>query len=114
MRANASLDHVKHLQAKRLHNKQVACSREQRSSDMTTTDMASWWESATTVRYWTEDGGSKKLIKSPSLANDVEIGPNSRPSASQIGSCASDSYHVVHDDDENLNHTPSAHHNQFR
>ena len=38
MRANTSLDHVKHLQAKCLHLKQVACSREQRSSDVATTE----------------------------------------------------------------------------
>jgi hypothetical protein len=36
MRANTSLDHIKHLQAKCLHPKQVVCSREQRSSDVAT------------------------------------------------------------------------------
>jgi hypothetical protein len=92
VRAIASLGRIEHLQARCLHTKQVACSRKQRSSDVATTEYGALVGSATTIRYWTEAGDSKKLIKSPSLANDVGFGPNSRPSASQAHEPASDSY----------------------
>lgn len=67
MSAEASLGRCEIRAWTSLRIEQIACSRQQRSAPVATTKLSGCDERSTAGRHWTEGGGSKKLIKSPSL-----------------------------------------------